>query len=182
MIQVTLPYKKLLGVPSIQVRTGVQHRYLRAFLLSKLTGLLGIRKDPLDLDQVCQWMGLEGRENYGSRFISLNHVIGILGSCNQYDRRFRPKEITGSLLIEWEDVGTAILMGAEMPVLNLYKWGEGLFVLYEAERSLVSVLKAFGIKRISAHIVGPITAKTAPPTIEGLAYWEREIQRTHSNS
>ena len=158
-----------------QIPPLVRRRFIKNILIAKVTGdLLGTSKNPLNLNQVSQWMKLEGHLEHGKRLVSLGHVVGTRGECTRYDRTFRPKEFR-RLQTEWEYLGGLILQGYNPSPLLLYQWGEAFFALDENDWAMISVLKAFGWRSTLASVVGPKYAPAPPPTIAFLEYWESEV-------
>ena len=155
-----------------------QWRFNQAVLLSRLARFLGFPESPLDLEQVCRWMGLGGWQDRGTKRVNLSQVVGAKQGCQELDRAFRPKNAE-SLRSDWVTLAVVLQLGIRLPALDFYQWGEAYFVPDRLAGIVVSVLKAFVLHTIQARVLTPVDSKVPPPTLDYLEYWEREARKDH---
>lgn len=131
----------------------------RAFRRSIRNTLTGRANRLLQLDTVLKAAGAEGRSFGGVQEIPVNQIVGSAappGKAGDFDPGFLP--VNRRLRDRWTRVYRAMVEGGELPPIDVYKVGDGYYVIDGHHR--VSVARSLGRDTISARV---IDVKTRAP-------------------
>ena len=137
-----------------QIRAGedFESARFRAFRRAIRNALTGRGRRLVELDEVLEAAGAEGRSFGGVQEIPINRIVGTaasLAKANDFDPAFLPS--TRRLRDRWTRVYTAMVEGGELPPIDVYKVGEGYYVIDGHHR--VSVARSLGRDTINARII-----------------------------
>ncbi|HSS92872.1 MAG TPA: ParB/RepB/Spo0J family partition protein, partial [Candidatus Dormibacteraeota bacterium] len=113
----------------------------------------------LALDTVLDAAGAEGRSFGGEHEIPVDHIVGSAASVSKagdFDPGFLP--VNRRLRDRWTRVYTAMVEGGELPPIDVYRVGDGYYVIDGHHR--VSVARSLGRDTINARV---IDVKTRAP-------------------
>lgn len=136
----------------------------RAFL--RRIGAL-LRRDPgsnrlLRFEQVKREFGAGGQVYLGMRSVPVSKIVGSVGRHRDFDRAFLPAK--DHLRERWMRVDRMLRRRGTLPPVDLYKVGNGYFVLDGHHR--VSVASYHGIEQVDARVVEfhrPSVPEARPP-------------------
>lgn len=106
----------------------------------------------VDLDTVLDAAGAEGRSFGGIQEIPVNQIVGSAvaeAKSNDFDPGFLPAN--RRLRDRWTRVYTAMVEGGELPPIDVYRVGDGYYVIDGHHR--VSVARAIGRPMINARVI-----------------------------
>ena len=124
----------------------------RAFRRAIQATLTGRARRMLSLDTVLEAAGAEGRSFGGVREIPLDKIAGSAAptaKAGDFDPRFLP--VTRRLRDRWMRIYQAMVEGDELPPIDVYKVGEGYYVIDGHHR--VSVARNLGRDVINARVI-----------------------------
>lgn len=149
---------------------------------SQLFGYFGAEKTPLKWSFVSREMGLSDVQPINpinptnpSIEIDIDRICGMVEDVEGVDRAFRPSG--PEIRSEWISIAMKYILGKPLPRLKLYQWGEAYFAFNQPVAICVSVLKAYGERRLPAEVHIPREARVEPPTIAYLEFWESQYQK-----
>jgi hypothetical protein len=131
----------------------------RAFRRSIRNTLTGRARRLLQLDTVLKAAGAEGRSFGGVQEIPVGQIVGSAappGKAGDFDPGFLP--VNRRLRDRWTRVYRAMVEGGELPPIDVYKVGDGYYVIDGHHR--VSVARSLGRDTINARV---IDVKTRAP-------------------
>lgn len=131
----------------------------RAFRRSIRNTLTGRANRLLQLDTVLAAAGAEGRSFGGVQEIPVSQIVGSAappGKAGDFDPGFLP--VNRRLRDRWTRVYRAMVEGGELPPIDVYRVGDGYYVIDGHHR--VSVARSLGRDTISARV---IDVKTRAP-------------------
>jgi uncharacterized ParB-like nuclease family protein len=131
----------------------------RAFRRSVRNALTGRARRLVSLDTVLEAAGAEGRSFGGVQEIPVDKIVGSAAShakADDFDPGFLPA--TRRLRDRWTRVYSAMVEGGELPPIDVYKVGDGYYVIDGHHR--VSVARSLGRATINARV---IDVKTRAP-------------------
>jgi uncharacterized ParB-like nuclease family protein len=124
----------------------------RAFWRAVRNTLTGRGRGLVGLETVLDAAGAEGRSFGGEQEIPINKIVGSAASsakANDFDRGFLPA--TRRLRDRWTRVYTAMVEGDELPPIDVYRVGDGYYVIDGHHR--VSVARSLGRETINARVI-----------------------------
>ena len=124
----------------------------RAFWRSVRNTLTGRAQGLVELATVLDAAGAEGRSFGGEQEIPIAKIVGSAASpakANDFDSGFLPA--TRRLRDRWTRVYTAMTEGDELPPIDVYRVGDGYYVIDGHHR--VSVARSLGRDTINARII-----------------------------
>lgn len=124
----------------------------RAFRRSIRNTLTGRANRLVDLDKVLEAAGAEGRSFGGVQEIPVDQIVGTAASpakAADFDPGFLPA--TRRLRDRWTRVYTAMTEGGELPPIDVYRVGDGYYVIDGHHR--VSVARSLGRPMINARVI-----------------------------
>jgi len=124
----------------------------RAFRRSVRNALTGRANRLVDLDTVLDAAGAEGRSFGGIQEIPVDKIVGTAASAakaGDFDPGFLPA--TRRLRDRWTRVYTAMVEGGELPPIDVYRVGDGYYVIDGHHR--VSVARSLDRPVINARVV-----------------------------
>jgi uncharacterized ParB-like nuclease family protein len=131
----------------------------RAFRRAVRNTLTGRGRRLVSLDTVLEAAGAEGRSFGGVQEIPVDQIVGSAASpakADDFDSGFLPA--TRRLRDRWTRVYSAMVEGGELPPIDVYKVGDGYYVIDGHHR--VSVARSLGRATINARV---IDVKTRAP-------------------
>jgi hypothetical protein len=131
----------------------------RAFRRAIRNALTGRAGRLLALDTVLDAAGAEGRSFGGEHEIPVDQIVGSAASLSKagdFDPGFLP--VNRRLRDRWTRVYTAMVEGGELPPIDVYRVGDGYYVIDGHHR--VSVARSLGRDTINARV---IDVKTRAP-------------------
>jgi len=137
-----------------QIRAGedFDSARFRAFRRSIRNALTGRASRLVSLDSVLDAAGAEGRSFGGVREIPIDQIVGSAASpskASDFLPGFLPA--TRRLRDRWTRVYTAMVEGGELPPIDVYKVGDGYYVIDGHHR--VSVARSLGRDTINARVI-----------------------------
>lgn len=154
----------------------------RAFWRAARAALRGRGRRLLSIDRVLQAARLEGQSDLGVHEIPLDRVVGSAGPAKtrDFDASFLP--ISRRLRDRWARVYTAMVEGAGVPSIDVYKLGDTYYVVDGHHR--VSVARSLGRDTIEAHVVEVRTRAPVGPGVDAsellrAAEYADFLDRTH---
>jgi uncharacterized ParB-like nuclease family protein len=124
----------------------------RAFRRSVRNALTGRANRLVDLDTVLDAAGAEGRSFGGIQEIPVDKIVGTAASAakaGDFDPGFLPA--TRRLRDRWTRVYTAMVEGGELPPIDVYRVGDGYYVIDGHHR--VSVARSLDRPVINARVI-----------------------------
>jgi uncharacterized ParB-like nuclease family protein len=124
----------------------------RAFRRSIRYALTGRARRLVDMGKVLDAAGAEGRSFGGVQEIPVDQIVGTAASpakAADFDPGFLPA--TRRLRDRWTRVYTAMVEGGELPPIDVYKVGDGYYVIDGHHR--VSVARSLGRPMINARVI-----------------------------
>jgi uncharacterized ParB-like nuclease family protein len=124
----------------------------RAFWRSVRNTLTGRAKSLVELETVLDAAGAEGRSFGGEQEIPIAKIVGSAASpakASDFDSGFLPA--TRRLRDRWTRVYTAMTEGDELPPIDVYRVGDGYYVIDGHHR--VSVARSLGRDTINARVI-----------------------------
>jgi len=124
----------------------------RGFRRSIRNALTGRAGRLVSLDSVLEAAGAEGRSFGGVHEIPINQIVGSAASpakASDFLPGFLPA--TRRLRDRWTRVYTAMVEGGELPPIDVYKVGDGYYVIDGHHR--VSVARSLGRDTINARVI-----------------------------
>ena len=124
----------------------------RAFRRAVRNALTGRARRLVELDSVLEAAGAEGRSFGGVQEIPIDKIVGTAASpakASDFDPAFLPA--TRRLRDRWTRVYTAMVEGDELPPIDVYRVGEGYYVIDGHHR--VSVARSIGRDTINARVI-----------------------------
>jgi len=124
----------------------------RAFRRAVRNTLTGRARRLVDLDHVLEAAGAEGRSFGGVHEIPVDQIVGSAASpakAGDFDPAFLP--VNRRLRDRWTRVYTAMVEGGELPPIDVYKVGDGYYVIDGHHR--VSVARSLGRDLINARVI-----------------------------
>jgi uncharacterized ParB-like nuclease family protein len=124
----------------------------RAFWRSVRNTLTGRAQGLVELETVLDAAGAEGRSFGGVQEIPIAKIVGSAASsakANDFDSGFLPA--TRRLRDRWTRVYTAMVEGDELPPIDVYRVGDGYYVIDGHHR--VSVARSLGRDTINARVI-----------------------------
>jgi uncharacterized ParB-like nuclease family protein len=124
----------------------------RAFRRAVRNALTGRARRLVELDSVLEAAGAEGRSFGGVQEIPIDRIVGTAASpakASDFDPAFLPA--TRRLRDRWTRVYTAMVEGDELPPIDVYRVGEGYYVIDGHHR--VSVARSIGRDTINARVI-----------------------------
>jgi hypothetical protein len=147
-------------------RADVENDFLRARrhqVLARLARRLRHQPHDLDrilpLDEVVGVLGMRSQGYLGLQTISLDTIVGTVGSRRDFDRHFRPT--SDRVRSRWEQLALAQRRGAAIPPIEVYRVG-GLHFVSDGHHR-VSVAAATGQQAIDAYVTEIVTRQAARP-------------------
>ncbi len=102
----------------------------------------------LSFNEICATLGRKSRHDAGVRMVPINHIIGSLGRCHEFDRAFYPRKVEQPG--RWLRIAMAYYQDVCLPPVDLYKVGDTYFVVDGNHR--ISVARTHGQLFIDAHV------------------------------
>jgi uncharacterized ParB-like nuclease family protein len=124
----------------------------RAFRRAIRNTLTGRARRLVSLDTVLEAAGAEGRSFGGVQEIPVDQIVGSAASpakADDFDPGFLPA--TRRLRDRWTRVYSAMVEGGELPPIDVYKVGDGYYVIDGHHR--VSVARSLGRATINARVI-----------------------------
>jgi hypothetical protein len=124
----------------------------RAFRRAVGNALTGRARRLVNLDDVLEAAGAEGRSFGGVREIPIDKIVGSAASvakAGDFDRGFLPAN--RRLRDRWTRIYTAMVEGGELPPVDVYRVGDGYYVIDGHHR--VSVARSLGRDTINARVI-----------------------------
>ncbi len=126
--------------------------------------------------------GAEGRSFGGVQEIPLNQIVGTAASpakASDFDPAFLPA--TRRLRDRWTRVYTAMVEGGELPPIDVYRVGDGYYVIDGHHR--VSVARSLGRDVINARVIdvhtrAPLGTKVNPEELLKAAEYAQFLETT----
>lgn len=131
----------------------------RAFRRAASAALTRRARRLASIDEVLEAAHAEGRSYGGVQEIPLDKIVGSAASAaksEDFDAAFLPT--TARLRHRWTRIYREMVEGAELPPIDVYKVGDGYYVIDGHHR--VSVARSLGRKTITARV---IDVKTRAP-------------------
>ncbi len=137
----------------------------RAFRRAVRAVLLRRRHQLVSLAPVLEAAGREAQSSGGVREIPLDRVVGSAdpGRAKEFDSAFLPQ--SRRLRDRWSQVYAAVLDGAELDPIDVYKLGENYYVSDGHHR--VSVLRRMGRDKVKARVTNVRTRVPLGPDADG---------------
>ena len=137
----------------------------RAFRRSARAVLTRRRRELLSLEPVLRAFGREAMSSGGVQEIPLDRVVGSadVGRSKEFDASFLPQ--TRRLRDRWSHVYAAVLDGAELDPIDVYKLGHSYYVIDGHHR--VSVLRRLGRDKVKARVTNVRTRVPLGPEADG---------------
>lgn len=116
------------------------------------------------LEHVLQAAGQEGRSEAGVREIPLARIVGSASEnkIRDFDRAFLPR--SRRLRDRWARMYAAVIGGAELPPIDVYRIGDDYYVSDGHHR--VSVFRQLGRETIKARVTDVRTRAPLPPGVD----------------
>jgi hypothetical protein len=142
-------------------RADVENDFLRARRRQFLTMLAhhlrrgrGDNNHLLRLDDVAGGLCWRGQRQLGLQTVSVDTIVGTVGSRRDFDRHFRPT--SARVRSRWERLALAIRRGEAIPPIEVYRVGHLHFVADGHHR--VSIAGATRQHQIDAYVTEVLTA------------------------
>ncbi len=120
----------------------------KAALKDILTKLTGQTDDLLPFEEVRKRLQAVQASKANLVEVPLDHIVGSVGRYQDFTRDFRPRASVDEG--RWARVKTAISDGSQIPPVDLYRIGEGYFVLDGNHR--ISIARQVGATHIQAYV------------------------------
>jgi hypothetical protein len=124
------------------VRRSLVHR-----VVARLRGSPSSSRAP-SFEEAARALGARNKLRLGRRVVAVEKVVGSVGRFRDFDGEFLP--IRRSVGERWRRVDRAFHRGVDLPPVELYKVGEGYYVLDGNHR--ISVARFQGVKWIEAEV------------------------------
>ena len=154
----------------------------RAFRRSVRNALTGRANRLVDLDTVLDAAGAEGRSFGGIQEIPVDKIVGTAASAakaGDFDPGFLPA--TRRLRDRWTRVYTAMVEGGELPPIDVYRVGDGYYVIDGHHR--VSVARSLDRPVINARVIdvqtrAPLGTNVDPENLLKAAEYAQFLEST----
>lgn len=137
---------------SIRAAEDFDSARFRAFLRAVRNALTGRARRLVELSAVLDAAGAEGRSFGGVQEIPVDRIVGSAASgakASDFDPGFLPAN--RRLRERWTRVYTAMVEGGELPPIDVYRVGDGYYVIDGHHR--VSVARSLGRETINARVI-----------------------------
>jgi hypothetical protein len=108
-------------------------------------------------EEAASALGARNKLRLGRRVIAVERVVGSVGRFRDFDGNFLP--IRRSVGERWKRVDRAFHLGVDLPPVELYKIGEGYYVVDGNHR--ISVARFQGVQWIEAEVTRLYVGKSA---------------------
>jgi len=152
-------------VEHLRAREDFDAARFRAFRRAIRAALTGRARRLVSLAPVLEAAGRAGQADQGVREILLDRVVGsasVSAKAADFDPGFLP--LTRRLRDRWARIYTAMVEGEELPPIDVYKVGEGYYVIDGHNR--VSVARSLGRATIPARVVEVRTRAPIGPQVD----------------
>jgi hypothetical protein len=103
---------------------------------------------------------VKGQRDLGAQIVPVEQIVGSLGRCDDFDRTFFPRQ--SHTRDRWMSIARAAYQDVALPLVELYKVGDGYFVKDGHHR--ISVARTRGQIYIDAHVIEVVVAAQATDT------------------
>ncbi len=104
--------------------------------------------DLLSFNEISETLQCKSRHKLGLQMVPIDHIVGSLGRCCDFDRAFYPRR--GAKPERWIRIAKAYYQEIELPPVELYKVGGTYFVVDGNHR--ISVARTRGQLFIDAYV------------------------------
>jgi hypothetical protein len=154
----------------------------RAFRRAVRNALTGRARRLAELEPVLSAAGTEGRSFGGEHEIPVDKIVGSAASgskAGDFDPAFLPAN--RRLRDRWTRVYTAMVEGGELPPIDVYKVGDGYYVIDGHHR--VSVARSLGRDTINARVIdvqtrAPLGTNVDPEDLLKAAEYSQFLETT----
>ena len=154
----------------------------RAFRRAVRNTLTGRARRLVDLDSVLSAAGAEGRSFGGVYEIPVDKIVGSAAApakAGDFDPGFLPAN--RRLRDRWTRVYTAMVEGGELPPIDVYRVGDGYYVIDGHHR--VSVARSLGRDTINARVIdvktrAPLSTNVNPVDLLKAAEYSQFLETT----